>query len=214
VYDRRYGDKELTFEASGALLKASLVMRDRETDSWWSIMTSNAIGGELAGSDLIELPVSEKTTWRDWRARHPDSKVLSIEGREHEPRDGYADYWRSDRTFRDLEITDDRLPAKEPVFAFWVEGQPYAVAHRDFEGGSFFDLDEGGELSVYLVREAGAPLHASSRAFLVPATAERGELRGEEVLAALERAGAEPLAGFDTFWYSWISIQEGSRLLR
>ena len=30
-------------------MDASLVMRDRETDSWWSIMTSDAIGGELDG---------------------------------------------------------------------------------------------------------------------------------------------------------------------
>ena len=28
-------------------MKASLIMRDRETDSWWSIVTGDAIGGEL-----------------------------------------------------------------------------------------------------------------------------------------------------------------------
>ena len=46
------GDEELNFEASGALLDASLVMRDRETDSWWSIMTSDAIGGDLGVAAL------------------------------------------------------------------------------------------------------------------------------------------------------------------
>ncbi len=47
-------------------MEASLVMRDRETDSWWSIMTSTAIGGAMAGADLVELPLGEKTTWRSW----------------------------------------------------------------------------------------------------------------------------------------------------
>ena len=71
MYDRKIANRELSFEASGALKKATLVMRDRETDSWWSIMTSNAIGGELEGAELVELPVGEKTTWGAWRARHP-----------------------------------------------------------------------------------------------------------------------------------------------
>ncbi len=73
MYDREYGDRELNFEASGALWQASLVMRDRETDSWWSIMTSAAIGGELDGTDLVELPYGEKTTWGKWRKRYPDT---------------------------------------------------------------------------------------------------------------------------------------------
>ena len=60
VYGRKVGERELNFEASGALMSASLVMRDRETDSWWSIMTSDAIGGQLDGADLEELPYGEK----------------------------------------------------------------------------------------------------------------------------------------------------------
>ena len=84
VYGRKHGDQELNFEASGALLDASLVMRDRETDSWWSIMTSDAIGGELEGDELEELPLGEKSTWKDWVARHPQTLVLSVEGREHD----------------------------------------------------------------------------------------------------------------------------------
>ena len=43
VYDRQYDDETLSFEASGALKDGALVMRDRETDSWWSIMAAEAI---------------------------------------------------------------------------------------------------------------------------------------------------------------------------
>ena len=96
MYDREFGDRELNFEASGALWQAALVMRDRETDSWWSIMTSQAIGGDLEGADLVELPYSEKVTWAEWRARYPDSLVLSVEGRQHEPKNRYDNYFASD----------------------------------------------------------------------------------------------------------------------
>ena len=40
-------------------------MRDRETDSWWSIMTGEAIGGELQGAPLDELTNWEKARWGD-----------------------------------------------------------------------------------------------------------------------------------------------------
>ena len=33
VYGRKVGEQELSFEASGALMEASLIMRDRETGS-------------------------------------------------------------------------------------------------------------------------------------------------------------------------------------
>ncbi len=93
-------------------------MRDRETDSWWSIMTSTAIGGELEGEQLVELPISEKATWGDWSARYPDTLVLSIDGEEHVPENRYDNYFASDGTFRDLEIDDNRLPPKAPIFSF------------------------------------------------------------------------------------------------
>jgi len=207
----------LSFEASGALKSASLVLRDRETDSWWSIMSSDAIGGELEGADLVELPFASKTTWKEWVARHPDTRVLSVDGTEHVDSDPYADYFASDRTFRDLEISDQRLAPKTPVFAFHLDGVAFAVPHEAFEGGARIPLTDGSGRSLLLFRESGSPLQASSRAFLVepgwvdPPSRPVAEL----IRAATEGStGLEPLAGFDTFWYSWIAVNQESELLR
>ena len=142
MYDRNVNGRELNFEASGALLQASLVMRDRETDSWWSIMTSTAIGGALQGAERDELPIGEKTTWADWRRRHPNTLVLSVDGEEHHSNNPYDNYFASDRTFHDLEISDDRLEPKTPVFSFWLNGQTYAAAHSTFEGGRLLTFRE------------------------------------------------------------------------
>ena len=78
MYDRNYDGKTLSFEPSGGLMNASLVMQDRETDTFWSIMSGKAEAGALDGTALIELPVSEKMSWAEWRARHPDTLVLSV----------------------------------------------------------------------------------------------------------------------------------------
>ena len=42
VYARKYGEQLLGFEPSGGLVNGSLVMRDFETDSFWSLMTGEA----------------------------------------------------------------------------------------------------------------------------------------------------------------------------
>ncbi len=217
MYDRKYQrddtSLELNFEASGALMEASLVMRDRETDSWWSIMTSKALAGGMKGAELVELPVGEKTTWADWVTRHPQTRVLSVNGREHDPRDGYADYFGNDRTFRDLEISDTRLPAKEPIFAFRIDGRPHAVAHRAAEGGRLFALSQPAG-QVFLYRPEGAEMFASTVGYLVPEGMSSTDRSPVEWLEQLEAGGAERLRGFDTFWYSWAAVNHETRLLR
>ncbi len=214
VYDRKYGDRELNFEASGALWNASLIMRDRETDSWWSIMTSSAIGGELDGSELVELPISEKATWADWSGRYPDTLVLSVDGVEHEPENHYDNYFASGDTFRDLVVDDDRLEPKTPIYSFFLGDQPIAVPHSAFEGGRLFAL-EGGR-KVFLHRAPGSPMFASSRAWLLEPPALSGIENPVEILRLLTEDGgqsATEIGGFDTFWYNWAAIHESSELL-
>jgi hypothetical protein len=212
------GPRELTFEASGALLEASLVMRDRETDSWWSIMTSDAIGGPLEGTGLDELPVSKKAPWGDWKRRHPETLVLSVRGEEHVDRNPYESYFASDGTFRDLEVADDRLPPKEPIYAFRLDGEPWAVAHAAIEGGALFRLpgegDGAGERRVALHRPPGAALYASSRAWAL-----EGEVSDPAALfrrmadGGAPPPGAESLDGFDTYWYTWVAVNQETGIL-
>lgn len=58
AYDRRAGERTLTFEPAGAGR-----MRDRETGSSWSLETGEAIGGPLQGERLTWI--SAKTVYRD-----------------------------------------------------------------------------------------------------------------------------------------------------
>jgi hypothetical protein len=210
VYDREFGDRELNFEASGALWQASLVMRDRETDSWWSIMTSKAIAGELDGADMVELPYGEKAVWAEWKERYPDSLVLSVEGNEHEAHSPYEEYFTNDRTFRGLEVADGRLDAKTPVFSFFLDGKPYAVPHAIVEGRRLFEV---GDVRLLFFREPGAPMFASTRAWSGPAV-DDGTVEALPPEDELEAAGFEVLGGIDTFWYTWAGVNEGSEILR
>ncbi len=227
MYDRKFDERTLNFEASGGLLNASLIMRDRETDSWWSIMTGDAIGGALDGTPLKELPAGEKARWKDWRKRYPDTRVLSVDGIEHVSEDHYARYFASEQGFRGMKSADTRLPDKASIYSFRLHGQAYAVPHDAIEGGRSFAVAADTELFFY--REPGAELFASTIAYL--AETESGESRFEKeggiwvdrvTGAAVSRteldadpsAGLELLGGFDTFWYIWAATHDNVSILR
>ena len=213
VYGRQVGDKTLNFEASGALLDASLVMRDRETDSWWSIMTSDSIGGDLDGEDLRQLPVGEKVQFGEWKNRHPETKVLSVKGAEHVENNPYDNYFNSAGTFRDQELTDKRLDAKEHVYTFHAGDVPVAVPHSAFMGGAVFEHEAFGGRALLLARSEDDSFYKSSSAYFVPVEVWKVTQEAEAILGLYE-SRLEPIGGFDTFWYTWVAVNEKTILLK
>ena len=216
-------------------MNASLVMRDRETDSWWSIITGDAIGGVLQGTQLVEVPVAEKLTWGEWKKRHPDTLVLSVDGKEHDESNPYASYFTSSRTFRNLSTSDTRMYDKASIYAFQLNGIPYAVAHSKFEGGRSFKLSKTRE--VFLFRKKSSSIFESTYAYIADVDHEGDRfvkkdgkwsyaVTGDEFTsgggfavepeAKAEKAAAPTLVklnGFDTFWYIWATTHENVKVL-
>ena len=198
-------------------------MQDKETDTYWSIMKGRAIGGELEGNPLVELPVASKVQWKDWVERHPETLVLSVQGWEDYPGNVYDDYMTSDEGFRGAEANDERLETKEEIFAFELAGKHYAVPYRASEGGAVFKV-EGASLFFYRPFSAeiyfstvafrsdegefkfnqGRWFHQGSGRFFSP---ETGDFPGGDA-PSLER-----MTGFDTFWYTWSLIHSGTEVL-
>jgi hypothetical protein len=223
VYDRKYDERELRFEASGGLCNSALVMRDLETDSYWSIVTGDAIGGALEGTELREIPVSRKMQWRDWRRLHPDTLVLSVEGREDAAFDPYADYFTSEAGFGGVQASDRRLATMESIYAFDFGGVRYAVPFGAVQAGRVFEV-EGRELFFH--RPPGAEIFRSTAAFESGGKGfekrdgdwfdlasgaifdpESGTFRGGE------SSGPSRLTGFDTLWYIWSETHPQTRVL-
>ncbi len=67
-----------TFGTTGNLVNSNLLMYDRVTDSEWPQLLARAIDGPEKGARLAEAPLVW-SRWRDWRAAHPDTRVLSTD---------------------------------------------------------------------------------------------------------------------------------------
>lgn len=128
VHIRQVGDQELTFIVSGKLWRNSLIMQDKETDSLWSHITGECLDGELAGKALEQMP-SVQTTWAQWKAEHPQTRVLKKS--EEITSSQYQKYFDDpERTglFRTFWL-QDKMPGKAVVHGVVVG--PHALAVTD-----------------------------------------------------------------------------------
>ena len=119
AFDRRVGDRLLTFGTSGSLYQSDLVMYDRQTESLWPQIEGRAAVGVLTGTELERLPVAT-VPWQQFRDAHPEGWVLSREtgvDRDYgsNPYEGY-DRPDSDPFLFNGE-TDGRLQPKDRVVA-------------------------------------------------------------------------------------------------
>ncbi|MCK4753824.1 MAG: DUF3179 domain-containing protein [Calditrichia bacterium] len=222
MYDRQYEDKIFTFEPSGGLINASLVMQDFETNTYWSIMTNEAIHGEKKGTKLRELPVSVKVQWEEWVEKYPNTLVLSVDDLE-DASSGYVGYFNSPRGFRGIQASDQRLSSKEPIFAFEYQNKKYAVTNETIESGKVFDL---GIIRIFLYRPEGADIYYSTLAFQTNGSGfsklENRWIENDSECVFDTQTGTftkgvtncpERLNGFDTFWYTWSLNNPDTELL-
>ena len=63
-------------------------MYDRETESLWSHILGQAIGGEFQGAQLTFIPAMQ-TDWKSWKERHPDTLVISPAQYGRDPYESY-----------------------------------------------------------------------------------------------------------------------------
>jgi hypothetical protein len=200
------------------LVNGTLVLQDRETDSYWPIMQGRSFHGALEGTRMQELTVSDKVTWRDWRARHPDTLVLSVNGKQDKEQH-YEKYFASADGFRGLSAKDSRLQTKQPIYAFRIEGNAYAIRYEDAIGGGIFKVPNG---EIFAYRPTNADLMQSTSVY---ADAEFTSVDGVWGNAARScrfdsnRQSYEGIncparvPGFDTFWYSWSLNNPDTKLL-
>jgi hypothetical protein len=128
LYDTRVAGRSapFVFGSSGFLYRSNKLMYDQATHSLWSQFTGRPVAGPLTGSgiELAALPLTV-ASWQDWRAAHPDTKVLSLatgHQRDYTPGQPYGDYFASPATMFPVLVADERLAPKDYVFGLRAGG--------------------------------------------------------------------------------------------
>ena len=130
AFDRRVGDRTLSFGATGNLRNSDLVMYDRQTESWWQQITGQAVVGALTGTQLHVIS-SQIVSWAQFKRLHPQGRVLSTQTGYDRPygQNPYAGYDQPNSAPFALGHEPDRtLPPKERVTAVQT-GERSAVVY-------------------------------------------------------------------------------------
>jgi hypothetical protein len=159
--------RRLTFGTSGLLYRSNKLMFDHETNSLWNTFEGVPVVGELAGSGLRLTPHAVvTTTWGEWRRRHPETTVLSLDtGHRRNYAEGaaYRSYFGSDDLMFAVSRRDARLPNKQEVLVLRLpnperpgELLPLAVTARFLLRNRVYQHDFAGRSLVIVTSGRGA----------------------------------------------------------
>jgi len=224
----------LDFGTSGNLRNSDLVMYDRQTFSWWQQFTGEAIVGDLTGVTLDFLP-SQIVSWSDFKASHPDGKVLSRDTgavRDYgvNPYAGYDSVNSS--PFFPVEGEDERLLPMERVVAVEfgevtiaypftlleevrvvndeIEERPIVILWQAGTVSTFGNNGpDTGSTGVFSRDVEGQTLTfvAKTDGFEDEETGTRWNLLGHAVAGPLEGVQLERLVSGEHFWFSWAAFK-------
>lgn len=172
AFRRVLDGKPVAFGVSGLLHNSDLVLYDRGGNSLWQQITARAFAGPRRGQSLLAVPLT-MTTWREWRERHPDTRVLSTETGvkgEYGNAAPYGEYERSKRLMFPVSAHDPRLHPKTVVYAVELDAGSFAVTERALKAAPTVETKVG-RVPVRWQRDAGGTVRATrmdTREALVP----------------------------------------------
>lgn len=228
VYRAEHQGTRHEFGTSGFLYRSNKLMYDRATHSLWSTLEGKPVVGPLVGQgiELARLPVVT-TTWREWKNRHPDTRVLSLEtGYERNYREGeaYKAYFASDELMFAVPGRDTRLRNKQEVIALRDPGgDALAISTRYLKRRPVVTETLGGEAIVILTDDSRASrvYRATGVAFKQWDQQSQAETVTGETWQVTEAALLGPrgerlerLPGHRAFWFGWQAQFTETRLIK
>ena len=168
------------FGVSGLLYNNDVLLYDRQTESLWSQLMQQAITGPMRGRHLQQIVMSH-TSWRDWRQRYPDTRVLSPETgfRRDYQRSPYAGYATSEHLYFPLTRLDRRYHPKELVIGLTLgdSHKAYPFIELSRSAGDLHDRFAGRALRIRYDAE-----HRSGAVY---------DAQGEEIPTTI------------SYWFAW-----------
>ncbi len=210
-------DTPLIFGSSGFLYRSNKLMFDRQTNSLWNQFTGEPVSGPLRQSGLkLKIRPVTITSWANWMANHPETKVLSVEtGHRRDYGSGvvYNDYFTSPELMFPTIVRDETtVRRKDYVFGIRDFGAAKAWPVEAFNKRRIINDSIGGR-NIVLIGDA---LTRTVRAFerddqVFTETSGEAAIKGpdgdwtmtEDALIGPDGARLARIAGHVSYWFAW-----------
>jgi hypothetical protein len=229
LYDAAVGGVQHELGTSGFLYRSNKLMYDHATRSMWSTLTGKPVVGRLVGKGIeLEALYVVTTTWKAWRSRHPETRVLSLDTghrRDYSEGAAYRDYFATDRLMFTVPERDERLPNKAEVLALRLAQAPsdtLAIGADFLRTQPVYQTRIGNVDVVVLTDASGANRVYESRAVTFASwdqSASARDSRGqawrveESRLAGPDGETLTRLPAHRAFWFGWHAAFPQTRLI-
>lgn len=229
AYDMIQNETYHDLGTSGFLYRSNKLMYDKKTQSLWSTINGEPVMGPLANQGIkLNTYSVVTTTWGEWKKRHPDTKVLSLETghiRNYKEGEAYKSYFADDQLMFPVPKMDTRLKNKDEVLIIrsthYTE-DPLAISTRFLAKNRMYTDQIAGK-SIVVLTDAGG----SSRAYeasdikfksyrtdvLLDAKKNKWEVT-ESHLIGPNRKKLNRLPSHNSFWFAWFNVYPNTRLVR
>lgn len=229
-YETVVAGRAFTLGTSGLLYRSNKLMFDLETRSLWSTLEGRPVVGPLASSSLVlkYRPVVT-TTWKEWRTRHPQTTVVSLEtghARDYDEGVAYRGYFSHDDLMFEVPSEDKRLKRKAEVVTFFAGEDrtltPVAIDAALLKKNPVHTFETAGARWLALTTEGGANriYRAGASRFVRMTESEVFDDQGrawrilEDSLEGPDGETRPREPARRTFWFAWFAQFPETVLIR
>ena len=229
LYKTEINDTNHEMGTSGFLYRSNKLMYDKETQSLWNTLWGRPVIGKLADENIeLERMSIVTTTWREWRKRHPDTKVLSLDTgytRDYNEGAAYKEYFATDDLMFTVPKLDKRLKNKDEVLGLIFSqhpNMPLAISSKFLLKRRLYqDKVEDLEFVVLTDRSGASRVYESKGIKFLDWDQKNTVIdsKGKKWLFSetrlLSPAGDElfRLPSHKAFWFGWFSAYSNTRLV-
>lgn len=156
MYQTEVDGKHYELGTSGFLYRSNKLMYDKETHSMWSTLKGEPVIGPLVKENIkLNRRHVVTTSWGQWKKRHPDTTVLSLDtGHKRDYGEGvaYRSYFSTDRLMFGVPKSDNRLLNKDEVVGLRNDQEQVAIA-ADFLAKNPVHHDRIGDSQIVILTD-------------------------------------------------------------
>lgn len=230
LYKTQLNGKKYNMGTSGFLYRSNKLMYDQATQSLWNTLQGEPVIGPLVDKGIaLEYLSVVTTTWGEWKERHPDTSVLSINtgyNRNYGEGVAYNEYFSTDELMFNTPFNDQRLKNKDEILALRLieyPGKELAIAvkflnknpiYRDKIGDKEFVVftDKSGANRVYETK--GVEFKSYNGKSEITDAEGRKWMLEESALKADDGQLLSRLPYHRAFWFGWYAAYPKTRLVK
>ena len=229
-YKTNFNGTNHALGTSGFLYRSNKLMYDAATQSMWNKIKGEPVLGPLVGKGIkLEHLSVVTTTWAEWKRRHPDTQVLSLNtGHRRDYGEGvaYNDYFATDRLMFNTPFNDTRLKNKQEVLALRFTGAPgqQLAIDTDFLAENPIYADRVGPQNIVVITDQSGANRVydpgntrfvtyNGDSTLTDETGEKWTLT-EAALTSDSGQTLDRLPYHRAFWFGWKATFPDTRLVK